>query len=98
MAGEKILQTKILKDLRSLGKYCICFKIEKSSDNGIPDIFFSTVISGPILLEIKDNNEKPNKLQLYQINKSNLCGCKTYWVDSWQKWIELKKNIGIPCN
>jgi len=95
VAKEKILQTKILNDLRSFGKYCECFKIEKSSDNGTSDIFFSIVKCGPTFLEVKAPGEKPSSLQEQKIEKLRKCGCRATWIDSWDKWIELKTKLGI---
>jgi len=53
MAQEKKLQDSILADLRSLGKKCECFTIQKTSDNGVMDIFFTTIKTGAVLLEVK---------------------------------------------
>jgi hypothetical protein len=93
--NESSLQRKILLDLRSYGKYVEVFKIMKSSDNGIPDLLFTSVMTGPILLETKRDGETPRKLQQFHIDKINQCGCKAYYVDSWAEWVILKKVIGL---
>ena len=61
MQEEKKLQTKILNDLRSLGKYCVAIKIIKTSDNGVPDIFFSTALTGGIYIETKKKRNNKNE-------------------------------------
>src|SRR5271157_2939567 len=90
---ESDLQSKILTDLRSLGKYCVCFKIIKASDNGVPDIFFSTKLTGPILLEIKKKTGVLRKNQIIMNNKLNLCGIKSLTCYTWNEWVLIKKDI-----
>ena len=92
---ESSLQTKILKDLRSYGKYIEAFKIQKASDNGVPDIFFTSKLTGAVLVELKQEGKKPRKLQESKINKLNSCGSKAFSCDSWSKWVKLKSELEI---
>ena len=93
MAEESNLQTKVLKDLRSFGKYCECFKIIKTSDNGEPDIFFTTALTGSILLEMKKLKGNPEELQKVKIKKINECGTRAFVCHSWEEWISIKLGI-----
>lgn len=92
---ESILQSKILKDLRSIGKDCICFKIEKASENGIPDIFFSTPLSGEVFVETKRMTGPISNIQEFQIDKLNRCGAKAFTCYSWEEWIKIKQSVGL---
>jgi len=92
---ESILQSKILKDLRSIGKDCICFKIEKASENGIPDIFFSTPLSGEVFVETKRLTGSISNIQEFQIDKLNHCGAKAFKCYSWEEWIQIKRIVKI---
>jgi len=95
MSEESNLQSKILNDLRSFGKYCECFKIIKASDNGEPDIFFTTILTGGVLLELKRLTGSAEKLQIFKINKLNKCGTKTFVCHSWQEWVSIKKILNL---
>jgi len=95
MAKEKLVQTKILHDLRSLGKYCEAFKIEKASDNGIPDIFFSTALTGGIFIETKDKTGEARKLQIFKISKLTSCGSRSFVCHSWDEWFNVKTVLGL---
>ena len=92
--NESKLQSKILKDLRSY-KQLICFKIKQSSINGVPDIFATSLITGPFLIEIKKPGEKPNKLQMAIIEKLNKCGIRALWTDNWPHWVAIKKILNL---
>jgi len=95
MATEKNIQDHILKDLRSYGRFCECFKIIKSSDSGEMDIFFTTKITGAVMLEVKKPGERPRKLQEYKISKINECGTKAFYCDSIESWGNIKSLIGL---
>lgn len=95
MAGEGRLQAKIMQDLRSYGKYITAFKVMKTSDNGVPDVFFTTSTTGPIFLELKDVGKKPAPHQILMMKKLNLTGVKAVWCDCWEEWVEIKKSIGL---
>jgi len=95
MGLEAKLQSQILNDLRSLGKYCECFKLIKTSDNGEPDIFFTTKLTGGVLLELKRLSGSLNKLQEVKINKLNECGTKTFACYSWIEWVQIKKSLKL---
>jgi len=92
---EKILQNKVLNDLRSFGKYCECFKLIKASDNGFGDIFFTFKTTGAVFLEMKKPSGKLEKLQEKKIRSLNECGTKAYPCYSWEDWMEIKKSLGI---
>jgi hypothetical protein len=66
-----------------------------SSDNGTPDIFFTTPITGSVLLELKRPKEEPTKLQFNRIKEAKRCGCKAYYCDSWESWYKLKIVLGL---
>lgn len=95
MAQESRLQTKILNDLRSMGKHCVAFKIMKCSENGVPDIFFTTKKTGPILIETKAPKGEPSAKQGNMIQQLNDCGCRTFHCWSWQDWIIIKEDINF---
>lgn len=78
-----------------MGKNCICFKIIKTSDNGIPDIFFSTEKTGGVFIETKKLSGKARKLQHNKVEKLNKCGSKAFFCYSWSQWVEIKENIGL---
>ena len=93
---EVVYQDLVLSDLRSMGKYCECFKIIKTSDDGEPDIFFTTKKTGAILVEMKrPKGPKAKKLQKLKIKKLNDCGTPTFVCHSWEEWIAIKKLIGL---
>jgi hypothetical protein len=94
MAEEQKLQTKILKDLRSY-KHMICFKIMKCSDNGIPDIFFTSKITGPCFLEVKKFGEIPDPIQFLILGKLNFFGVHAYWCYCWEDWVKIKRVINL---
>lgn len=95
MAEEKKFQTTILNDLRSLGKYCECFKIERSSDNGIPDIFFTTALTGGIFIETKSRIGIASKIQKLKVYKLSVCGCQSFICKNWEEWFDIKKTLGL---
>jgi len=95
MAQEKSLQTLILDDLRSLRKYCEVFKIIKTSDNGEPDIFFTTALTKGVFVETKAPKKDPRKLQWVKIKKLNTCGTKAYACRTWEEWYKLKECLGL---
>ena len=95
MYKESKLQSDILADLRSYGKYCECFKIEKASDNGVPDIFFTTKFTGPVFIETKSLKGYAKKLQQFKIKKLQECGAKAFICKSWMEWITIKSRIGL---
>jgi len=93
--NEKKIQTKILKDLESFGKYCECFKIEKANKNGEPDIFFTTLLTGAVFIECKRLTGYAKRLQLFKIEKLKNCGCKAFVCHSWEEWCEIKNELGL---
>ena len=95
MAEESKLQSKILKDLRSLGKYCVTFDIMKTSDNSVPDVFFTTALTGGIFIETKRPKGPIKKGQTLMISKLSLCGCQSFSCYTWDEWWDVKKTIGL---
>jgi len=93
---EGQLQDKILKDLRSYGKYMVCTKVIKNSDNGFPDIYFTCCITGSVWIETKRLEGEAAELQLFRIDKLNKCGSKAFLCNSWVRWQEIKKKLAIP--
>ena len=96
MHREVVLQGKILADLRSRGKDVVAFKIEDTSDDGVPDIYFTSKATGGVFIECKMEGKKPRKLQRFQINKINNCGGVAYACDTWESWVSIKAIIGMP--
>ena len=92
---EKDLQGKILKDLRSLYPRCSCFKIMKSSDYGVPDVFFTTQLTGAIFIECKREGEVPSPNQKKMIADLNRNGTKAFVCDSWGRWMEIKNILKL---
>lgn len=95
MQKEKSLQSKILKDLRAFGKYCTAFKIKKASEDGVPDIFFTTAHTGGIFVETKREIGKTTKLQALMNIKLNMCGTRSFICYSWDEWKETKLLLGF---
>lgn len=93
--NEKALQTNILDDLRSFGEYCECFKIMRASDNGEPDIFFTTKLTGGILVETKRLKGSLQKVQGVKVKKLINCGTPTFICNSWEKWVEIKRFLNL---
>jgi len=97
MAEESRLQSKILKDLRSdkLAPYVECFKVMKVSENGIPDVFFTTALTGAVFIEVKGPQGVPSPAQKYKIKRLNECGCKAFLVYNWEEWWKIKTDLGM---
>jgi len=95
MAQESILQSKILGDLESLGKNCVAFKIMKANVDGVPDVFFTTKVSGPVLVELKAPDGVISDKQRLMIQWLNECGCKAFECWSIDDWFSIKKQLGI---
>lgn len=96
MKYESDFQSDILKDLRSYGKYCECFKIMSASDLGVPDVFFTTSKTGCVFIEVKrEKDGKPSPAQILKNEKLNRCGCKAFFCYTWAEWVEIKKTIGL---
>ncbi len=95
MAEEKRLQTKILNDLRSLGKYCEAFKLMRASENGEPDIFFTMALTGGVLIEAKGGRGSPRPNQKAKIKKLNDCGTPTFVCRTWDEWMDVKRRLNM---
>ena len=92
MAEESNLQRKILRDLESING-CECFKIMKANKNAIPDIFFTTLITKGVFIEAKKSKGIARANQLKKIDKLNKCGTLTFVCDSWDRWMEIKREL-----
>ena len=95
MERESKLQTDVLNDLRSFGKYCVCTKIMKASDNGIPDIYLTLALTGSIFIETKRLIGKAAKIQKNKIKKMNECGTRAFICHSWEEWMDIKSKLHI---
>jgi len=95
MAEEKRLQDKILKDLRSYGKNIVVFKIQKTSDSGVPDVFFITLFTDSVFIELKKTGKSADARQRAMIKKLRKTGAKAFICDTWNGWIKIKKDIGL---
>ena len=95
MPAESNLQTKILNDIESWGAKSMVFKIMKCNINGVPDVFFTTVFSGPVFLELKAPRKKPDPHQELIINKLRKCGVPAFSCDSWERWVEIKNELNL---
>jgi hypothetical protein len=83
-----------LNDLRSM-KGFLAFKIEKCSDNGCPDVFFTSAMTGAVLIEVKAPGEKPSPLQNSFMFKLWECGTRAFWVETWEEWVNIKRYLRI---
>ena len=95
MAQESILQTKILNDLRAMGKYCVAFKIMKASEDGVPDVFFTTLKTGAVFIECKSPDGVISVKQKAMIKWLNECGVKAFECWGIDDWVKIKKQLGM---
>jgi len=93
--NEKKIQNQILIDLESFGEYCECFKIMKANKNGEPDVFFTTILTGAIMVECKRLTGVAQKLQLTKLTKLAQCGTRTFLCHSWEEWCKIKELLGL---
>ena len=94
MAEESELQRKILRDLESYDDV-ECFKIMKANKNAIPDIFFTSCVTKGVLIEAKRLKGKARANQEKKIYRLNKCGTLALICDSWDQWMEIKRNLGF---
>ena len=95
MAEEGKLQEKIFHDLDSYGEALEYFKIVTSNKNGTPDAFFTTTLTGGVLLELKAKGKELRIIQETMRIKLNKCGCKAFKADSWIEWVTVKNMLGM---
>ena len=82
---EAKLQTKIIKDLESKGYYVI--KTIKLNKNGLHDVFaFKDGLA--TFIEVKATGQKPRELQMFRIEEVKQFGIKSFWCDSFEKYLE----------
>lgn len=94
MAEESNLQTKALNDVRGTDG-CFATKIEKASDNGFPDVFVTTLWTGPFVVEFKSPGKDAKSHQKTMHATLQRCGCRTFVCDTWERWMEIKKEMGL---
>jgi len=92
---ESKLQYSILKDLKSYGKYCESFKIEKSNENGVPDVFFTTSLTGAVFIEVKKEDGVLSPMQIVKLASLNNCGTKAFSLYTWKEWVDIKASLGM---
>ena len=92
---EQTLQTKILLDLNSMGKHCVAFDVMKCSEDGVPDVFFTTAVTGPVFVEVKKPDGVWSTKQKDMHKNLNDCGCKSFVVWSWSEWVAVKREINL---
>lgn len=73
MGPEKIFENKIKKYIEDLGGWQVKFFANRMTKEGIPDIL--ACINGYFVgIEVKAQNGKPSKLQIYHCNKIREAG------------------------
>lgn len=86
MAGESRLQKKIKNSLQRKGY--LVNKIMLCSRPGWPDL--CAIRKGRVVwIEVKDAGEKPEPLQEVVHEQIRAFGGIVYWVDTWEKFLEL---------
>lgn len=81
---EAKLQTKIIKDLEKKGYYVV--KTIKLNKNGLHDIF-AFKDGKATFIEVKATGQKPRELQLFRIEEVKEFGVKSFWCDSFEKYL-----------
>ena len=92
---EQNLQSKILRDLNSLGRHCVAFDVMKCSEDGVQDIYFTTVKTGSIWVEVKQPDGVWSEKQKDMHKNMNECGTRAFVAWTWQEWVAVKKEIGL---
>lgn len=92
---EQNLQSKILRDLNSMGKSCVAFDVMKCSEDGVPDIFFTTSVTGAVFIEVKKPDGVLSAKQKEMIENMIYCGTKAIAVWSWTEWVVIKKALKL---
>lgn len=92
---EQNLQSKILRDLNSLGRYCVAFDVMKCSEDGVPDVFFTTEQTGGVFVEVKQPDGDWSTKQQDMHKNLNDCGTKSFVVWTWQEWVLVKRELGL---
>lgn len=90
MAGESILQRKIIDDLEKLG--WIVVKIKLCNLNGFPDLM--AMKDGMVFfIEVKDEGEDAEPLQKERHKMLRAQKFYVFVVDTWGKYLEIKKRL-----
>jgi hypothetical protein len=94
---ESSLQRKIIRSAESEFRGdIIAWKAEKSSIDGVPDLYFAIVGIGSVHIEVKrDKDSKPRPSQVFVINKLKKAGVRTYVIDTWEDWVVLLKELHV---
>jgi len=95
VVGESVTQSKVIKDVNGFGKYVFSYKVIKANTVGIPDFFFATVLTGPILIEFKKEGKEPRDSQDKQMGNAERVGIRCFVIDSVRGWVALKKHLGL---
>ena len=92
---ESKLQNIILSDIRSMPS-TVCFKVESSSDNGVPDIFFTTKCTGGVFIEVKKPRDSvTSSVQNIMNTNLNKNGCRSFFCKSWREWVDIKIKLNL---
>ena len=92
---EQNLQTKILLDLNSLGKHCVAFDVMKCGEDGVQDVYFTTVATGSIWIEVKQPDGEWSAKQQEMHKRMNECGVRAFVVWTWAEWVAVKKELRL---
>ncbi len=95
MAEEGRLQGKVTQDIKGFGKYVYSFKTIKTNVRGTPDVFFASLLTGPIHVELKAKDKEARGSQDTQMLLASYAGVRSFVVDSVEDWILLKKYLGL---
>lgn len=76
---EAAFRTKLIKLLKPYGHVQ---RIETTTGNGVPDLNFCSCICGEVWMELKDEAEKPTKLQMLWLNTRRSRGGVTAWAQA----------------
>lgn len=92
---ERFDQTDILNDLRAFGKYVTVWKNMVTSENNIPDIVFTSCLTGPVVVELKKSDEDVKGGQMTKLIKLNSTGMDAYAVSGKKGYLKLRKHLNM---
>lgn len=91
---ESKLQYKILRYIESNFPGSVCFKLEKCSKDGVPDIFYAIPGYTSTFAEIKrSEKEKLRPNQIAMKNALNNANQRSIEIKSWEQWMAEVENI-----
>jgi len=90
MSGEETkLQYKALRYIESNFPGSVCFKVEKCSKNGVPDIWYAIPGFPATFAEFKKNEKEDLKPhQKAMIKRMNMAGQRAIEIKSWDMWVK----------